>query len=80
MFASHENLTSLRSRRPVTTERQARILYQRVTRLRQVIADLECDSSEWHCEVEVQHTLAKIKVQLNEAILVLSLWQPMKKH
>jgi len=71
---------SLPSRCPVTTERQARILYQRVTHLRQVIADLECDSSEWQCDPEVQHTFTKIKMQLNDAILVLSLWQPMKKH
>jgi hypothetical protein len=71
---------SLPSRRLVTTERQARILYQRVARLRQAISELECDSSEWQCEAEVQQAFTKIKVQLNDAILVLSLWQPMKKH
>jgi hypothetical protein len=64
----------------VTTERHARILLQRVAHLRQLVRELETDSVEWSCDADLQRTFKRVKVQLDDATLALSLLQPMKKH
>ena len=64
----------------VTTERQARVMLERVTYLRQLISELECDCSEWQCDVEIRVAFARMKTQLDDATLALSMFQPMRKH
>jgi hypothetical protein len=64
----------------VTSERHARILLKRVAHLRQLVRELETDSHEWACDAELQLTFSRVKTQLDDAKLVLSIFQPMKKH
>jgi hypothetical protein len=64
----------------VTTERQARILLERVNHLRQLISEIECDCIEWQGDSELRRTFARMKIQIDDATLVLALLQPMKKH
>ena len=64
----------------VTTERQARLMLERVTYLRQLIGELECDCTEWQCDVEIRVAFARMKLQLDDAALALSMFQPMRKH
>jgi hypothetical protein len=56
------------------------MLLQRVAHLRQLVRELETDSVEWACDADLQRTFKRVKVQLDDATLALSLLQPMKKH
>ena len=64
----------------VTTERQARLLLERVNHLRQLVAEIECDCTEWQCDADLRRTFARMKVHLDDATLALALLQPLKKH
>jgi hypothetical protein len=66
--------------RSVPTEREARALFDRVAQLRRLIAELECDCTEWQCDADLRLTVTKMKSQADYAKLTLSLLQPMKKH
>jgi hypothetical protein len=64
----------------VPSEREARALFNRVKDLRRLIAELECDCTEWQCDADLRLTVTKMKIQADYAKLTLSLLQPMKKH
>jgi len=55
-------------------------MLERVTYLRQLIGELECDCTEWQCDVEIRVAFARMKLQLDDAALALSMFQPMRKH
>jgi hypothetical protein len=64
----------------VTTERQARAMLERVTYLRQLISELECDCTEWQFDTEIRAAFARMKTQLADATLALQMFQTMRKH
>jgi hypothetical protein len=64
----------------VPSEREARALFERVAHLRRLIAELECDCTEWQCDADLRLTLTRMKGQADDAKLTLSLLQPMRKH
>jgi len=64
----------------VITERQARKLFERVNFVRALIAEIECDCSEWQCDADLRRAFTKMKISLDDATLVLALLQPMRKH
>lgn len=55
-------------------------MLERATYLRQLISELEWDCSEWQCDVEIRLAFARMKAQLDNATLTLSMFQKLPKH
>jgi len=55
-------------------------MLERVTYLRQLISELECDCTEWQFDTEIRAAFARMKTQLADATLALQMFQTMRKH
>jgi hypothetical protein len=62
------------------SERQPRILLERVNFVRALIDEIECDCGDWQCDADLTRALTQTKTNLDNATLVLALLQPMRKH
>jgi hypothetical protein len=66
----------------MTRERQAQSLMKRLTLVRELLSEMETDCTEWETggDVDVRSSLAVMKRQLDDAALLLTLLQPIRKH
>ena len=55
-------------------------MLERVNFVRSLVAEIECDCTEWLGEADLRRSLARMNVHLDDATLVLALLQPMRKH